>query len=143
MKKDFSIDEIEKIAQEIYNHIGGGNGEMAQVVALDGELGAGKTTLTQRIAKLFGVQADVISPTFTIMKKYQTNNKNFKNLIHIDAYRLDTEDELTNLGWSEMLRDKDNLIIIEWPERVANLIPQNSIVIKLEHIDEGKRSITF
>ncbi len=143
MKKDFSIDEIEKIAQEIYNHIGGGNGEMAQVVALDGELGAGKTTLTQRIAKLFGVQADVISPTFTIMKKYETNDKNFKNLIHIDAYRLDKEDELTNLGWSEMLRDKDNLIIIEWPERVANLIPQNSIVIKLEHIDEGKRSITF
>lgn len=143
MKKDFSIDEIEKIAQEIYNHIGGGNGEMAQVVALDGELGAGKTTLTQKIAKLFGVQADVISPTFTIMKKYETNNKNFKNLIHIDAYRLDKEDELTNLGWSEMLRDKDNLIIIEWPERVANLIPQNSIVIKLEHIDEGKRSITF
>ena len=143
MKKDFSIDEIEKIAQEIYNHIGGGNGEMAQVVALDGELGAGKTTLTQKIAKLFGVQADVISPTFTIMKKYETNDKNFKNLIHIDAYRLDKEDELTNLGWSEMLRDKDNLIIIEWPERVANLIPQNSIVIKLEHIDEGKRSITF
>jgi tRNA threonylcarbamoyladenosine biosynthesis protein TsaE len=143
MKKDFSIDEIEKIAQEIYNHIGGGNGEMAQVVALDGELGAGKTTLTQKIAKLFGVQADVISPTFTIMKKYETNNKNFKNLIHIDAYRLDKEDELTNLGWSEMLRDKDNLIIIEWHERVANLIPQNSIVIKLEHIDEGKRSITF
>lgn len=143
MKKDFSIDEIEKIAQEIYNHIGGGNGEMAQVVALDGELGAGKTTLTQKIAKLFGVQADVISPTFTIMKKYETNNKNFKNLIHIDAYRLDKEDELTNLGWPEMLRDKDNLIIIEWPERVANLIPQNSIVIKLEHIDEGKRSITF
>lgn len=143
MKKDFSIDEIEKIAQEIYNHIGGGNGEMAQVVALDGELGAGKTTLTQRISKLFGVQADVISPTFTIMKKYETNDKNFKNLIHIDAYRLDKEDELTNLGWSEMLRDKDNLIIIEWPERVANLIPQNSIVIKLEHIDEGKRSITF
>jgi tRNA threonylcarbamoyladenosine biosynthesis protein TsaE len=143
MKKDFQISEIETIAREIYNHIDGGNGETAQVLALYGELGAGKTTLTQNLAQILGVKDDVNSPTFTIMKNYEADDKNFKNLIHIDAYRLDKEDELTNLGWQEILENKDNLIIIEWPERVPNLIPQNSINIKLEHIDEGKRSITF
>lgn len=113
----------------------------ATVITLHGDLGAGKTTLTQEIAQELGVKENLISPTFVIMKKYEVNDKKFNHLIHIDAYRLTKSEELIKLGWKEILEDKKNLIIIEWPENVPKCIPAIAIKIEISHTDEDTREI--
>ena len=120
MKEIFELSKIENIAKEIIKKIVLDKKEVATIVTFSGDLGAGKTTLTKEIAKQLGVVDNVISPTFVIMKIYKLNHKKFKNLIHIDAYRLDNYKELINLGWNKIITNKDNLIIIEWPERVSD-----------------------
>jgi tRNA threonylcarbamoyladenosine biosynthesis protein TsaE len=116
-------------------------GESATVVALSGELGVGKTTLTQAIARELGVGENIISPTFVIMKSYKIQNGPFKTLVHIDAYRLDSVKELERLGWAELIADPKNLILIEWPERVLEATPVYAHTIQLVHRDENLREI--
>ncbi len=115
----------------------------ATVISLSGELGAGKTTLTQEIARQLKVKENIISPTFVIMKKYEVTDEKFKYLIHIDAYRLEKSEELMKLGWQEILEDKNNLIIIEWPENVPDCIPKDALTVKISHIDGDTREIEF
>lgn len=117
--------------------------ETATVITLEGDLGAGKTTLTQEVSRQLGVKESVISPTFVIMKKYEVVDEKFKYLIHIDAYRLTKSEELWKLGFQEILNDKNKLIIIEWPENVPDCIPKEALNIKLSHIDENTRTIDF
>jgi len=104
----------------------------ATLVTLSGELGAGKTTFAQAVAKAFGVQETVTSPTFVIEKIYQLENQKFARLIHIDAYRLKSAQELDALGWRELLADSGNLIMLEWPERVAEVMPEDAAKISFE-----------
>ncbi len=118
-------------------------GDAATIVALSGELGAGKTTFTQTLARHFGIEETVTSPTFVIQKAYDTKSGPFKRLIHIDAYRLKEARELEVLGWKEIASDPDNLIVIEWPERVAALIPESALRIALEFVDEETRNISY
>lgn len=138
MKRSFELQDLKDIAQEILTLA---EERGAFVIALHGDLGAGKTTLTQTLARELGVKETVISPTFVIMKRYPITHSHYKNLIHIDAYRLKNESELQKLGWEEILGSKENLIVIEWPERVPALIPENSVRIELEHSDEHTRTI--
>src|SRR5437870_249849 len=105
----------------------------AEIIALQGELGSGKTHFAQHFGKILGVSEDMQSPTFVIMKSYAIDWKGFKKLIHIDAYRLEHENELLHLGWDELIDDPKNLILIEWPERVENLIPKEAKRIKFRH----------
>ncbi len=105
----------------------------ATVIALQGELGSGKTTFAQNFGKVMGVVENMISPTFVIMKIYPVDWRGFKKLIHIDAYRLEKEEELLNLGWEEIVENPDNIILIEWPERVPNLIPEDAKTIQFKH----------
>jgi tRNA threonylcarbamoyladenosine biosynthesis protein TsaE len=113
----------------------------ATVIALEGDLGSGKTAFAQAFGKVLGVEENMPSPTFVIMKSYDIDPSTssgqawhgFKKLIHIDAYRLEKEDELLHLGWDELAKDSENIILIEWPERVPNLIPKNSKRIHFKH----------
>ncbi|MBU0722945.1 tRNA (adenosine(37)-N6)-threonylcarbamoyltransferase complex ATPase subunit type 1 TsaE [Patescibacteria group bacterium] len=118
----------------------------AVVLALQGELGAGKTTLTQHIAKVFGIKKNITSPTFVIEKIYnipkQTQSK-FSKLVHIDAYRLQNKAELNTLGWGESLDNSTNIIVIEWSENISTALPQNTIWVTLKHIDEKLRNIKW
>ncbi len=138
-----TLEKLHIIAGKIIDKVHSLKSDTATVVALHGDLGAGKTTLTQEIAKQLEVRESVISPTFVIMKKYKVVDKKFKYLIHIDAYRLNSSEELLKLGWQEIFEDKDNLIIIEWPENVSDCIPKDVCTIKLSHTDESTRSIEF
>lgn len=114
----------------------------ATVITLEGDLGAGKTTLTQEIARVLMVRETVISPTFVIMKKYDVVDPYFTHLVHIDAYRLTKSEELNKLGFQELLKDPTVLIIIEWPEHVPECIPTNAYSIRLSHTnDDTTRSI--
>lgn len=105
-----------------------------QVVALSGELGAGKTALTQGIAAGLGLKEQVTSPTFTLVNHYQISS----NLVlsHIDLYRLPDEpgaagDEAATFGLDEILTDPDAIVVIEWAERVASLLPADRFAINL------------
>jgi tRNA threonylcarbamoyladenosine biosynthesis protein TsaE len=131
-----SLENIGDIARQILEKAHARERETATVITLTGELGAGKTTLTQGLARALSVKESPVSPTFVIMKRYAALDGKFKQLIHIDAYRLEKSEELAKLGWQELLSDKSNLIILEWPEHVPECIPKNAIRIELSHTDD-------
>ncbi len=123
--------------------------QRATLVTLSGELGAGKTTFTQLVAKALGVNEIVNSPTFVIEKIYsiepKTNNSRnrFHRLVHIDAYRLQSAGDLTTLGFGEVMSHPGTLIMLEWPEHVAGIAQEASVQILLEHLPDGSRQITY
>ncbi len=129
----------------------------ATIVGLYGDLGSGKTTFMKYLAKEFGVGETIQSPTFVIMKKYSLKDvsknaqvqdeklwnflfSNFQTLIHIDAYRIEKDEEMLNLGWQEIISDPQNLIFIEWPEKIISIMPKH-IKIYFEHKNENERKI--
>ena len=119
--------------------------EGAFTLALSGDLGAGKTTFTQRLAGRLGVAEEVTSPTFVIMKKYElpeVESVPFTELIHVDAYRIEDIDEMRVLGFPALLQKKDTIICIEWPENIEKLIPEDAIKVSLE-IEGGGRVVTI
>ncbi len=143
MEKIFDLNEISKIAKELLDSIKKEPKDEAIILALSGDLGAGKTTITKEIARSLGIKNEIISPTFVIMKNYQTKDNKFKNLIHIDAYRLDEHKDVLVLGWDKIIKDKNNLIVVEWPEKIESYLPKDVYSVKLEHKDETTRKIKF
>ncbi len=114
----------------------------AFLVFLSGDLGSGKTTTTQSIACELGIEEDITSPTFVILKRYEVKKGEFKNLIHIDAYRLKNYEELQKIKFEEYLNDADNLILLEWPEMIDKEGLLADIVVRFEHSDkEGERMV--
>ena len=99
------------------------------VIALAGDLGAGKTTLTQAICAGYGVTEPVTSPTFAIVHRYEAPRS---PVYHLDLYRLDKPSELVNIGWDEIAASHA-LVIVEWPERAGELIPPQHVPIDLEY----------
>jgi len=133
----FAISLAHKIKAEAENS----PKETATIVALYGDLGAGKTTFTKSFAQAWGIEENVASPTFVIQRIYPLSNTVFQHFIHIDAYRLETGKELMHLGWKEIAEDSKNIIVIEWPEKVADILPDDMIKLQLTFIDETVREI--
>lgn len=115
--------------------------DKAFIVFLSGELGSGKTTFTQGVAKALGITEDVTSPTFVILKRYVISNFIFENLIHIDAYRLKGYEELQKIRFEEYVNDPDNLILLEWPEMVEGGNIKADMLLKFEYIGDKDRRI--
>ena len=109
------------------------------VVLLDGDMGSGKTTLAQGLAKGYGIHHIVNSPTFTIMKKYQTKDK-MHTFYHLDLYRLS---EVGNDFDLEEYIDGNGLVVIEWPFQVAEFMPKDYLLIKIKKIDDKHRELTI
>jgi tRNA threonylcarbamoyladenosine biosynthesis protein TsaE len=118
----------ENMLQEIAIHP-----SSATVLGLSGDLGAGKTTLTQAIAQTLGVSSDVQSPTFVVMKSYGLTDGPFTKLVHMDAYRIESLSELIPLRFNELLQESGTLIVIEWPERIKEALPDHTRFFALEH----------
>jgi tRNA threonylcarbamoyladenosine biosynthesis protein TsaE len=137
-----SLEETQKLAKEWLNSINAKDDE-ATIVGLYGNLGSGKTTFTQAIARELGVKETVTSPTFVIEKLYDTNHIIFNRLIHIDAYRLESGGELQVLNFEQEVANENNLILIEWPENVKEILPKNHIKIYFEFVDENTRKFSF
>lgn len=116
-----------KLAEKIKN---GG------VVCLYGNLGAGKTTLVQGIAKGLGIKQKITSPTFVIMRQYS-------NLYHLDLYRLNSFEEIKILGVEEIWQNKNNILIIEWPEKIEKILPKNRLVIYLKLLENNTHEIIY
>lgn len=109
------------------------------VICLEGDLGAGKTTLTQSIAKGLGIKDYVTSPTFTIIKEYIGR----LSLYHMDAYRLDSEDDMYDLGYDEYI-NSDGVCIIEWASNIKGLIPKSAISITITtNFDDNVRELNI
>ncbi len=135
-----SLEETSNVARICLDSIQP-NTKKATVVALQGDLGAGKTTFTQEVGQILGVAENILSPTFVIEKIYAIDWRGFKNFIHIDAYRIEKDSELLHLGWEEIISEPENLIFIEWPENVAKIIPDDAKKISFKFIDEDTRDI--
>jgi tRNA threonylcarbamoyladenosine biosynthesis protein TsaE len=119
--------------------------ESAAVLALHGELGAGKTAFVKALARMLGAQEDVTSPTFVILKLYALQEDGvppFSQLAHIDAYRIDDTDEMRVLRFEELLTQKNTLICIEWAERIQELLPSHTVHMSIQIKGEG-RTITL
>ena len=118
-------------------------GQRAAIVALQGELGAGKTTFVQVLAKELGVKNTVQSPTYVLMKRYDISYRQFNTLVHIDLYRLEKSEEFAALKPEEFLNDQKNLVCIEWPERAGNLLPKPNLTIRFssDGVKERERYI--
>lgn len=114
----------------------------ATVLALEGEVGAGKTTFVQTLAQTLGVREVVTSPTFVVMKLYETSDPYFTRLVHIDAYRIESDIEMQPLHFIDMLADPHTLICIEWPEHIASLLPSTAKTIKWAVQDDTSRIVT-
>ena len=126
-----SIEETHTLGERIGHVV-----QPDMVFLLDGDLGAGKTTLTQGIAKGLGITRRVTSPTFNILKIY----KGSIPLYHIDAYRLEGVSQ--DLGFDELL-DDEGLTVIEWSEYVPGLIPSSYMRISIHLLEDTKREFTF
>ena len=99
-------------------------------VALSGDLGSGKTTLVRAICRGYGVTSDVTSPTFALVHEYTAQRS---RVFHLDLYRLERHDELTTLGWYDLLEEVA-LVLVEWPERARSAMPPDRVAIDLEHL---------
>ena len=106
-------------------------------VALTGELGAGKTTLVQGVARAMGYEGAVASPTFTLVRPYRTERG---TLVHVDVYRLDRVQDVIDLGLQELLED-DGILLVEWGDAVEGLLPVDHLVVELTTADDDTRRI--
>ncbi len=125
----------------------------ALVIALKGELGSGKTTFMKSFARKMGISESVASPTFVIMKRYPMPHESragafYQNLIHIDAYRLEHGKDLETMGFSRLLnpdmasREGRNIVCVEWPEIVENILPAHRLTITFEHMPSDGQNHT-
>lgn len=125
-----NLDELNHFADVLVRHL-----EPSDLILLNGDLGAGKTTLTQFIGKHLGVKRNINSPTFNIIKSYKGSNL---KLHHMDCYRLEDSDE--DLGFDEYFQD-EGITIIEWSQFIQDLLPKEHLIINIETLSETKKTI--
>ena len=136
------IADLTTFAETILNTLTEHEARGATVLALHGDLGAGKTTFTQTLARTLGVHETVTSPTFVIMKGYPLQNQPFTTLVHIDAYRIEEIDEMRVLGFETLLQEKSSIMCIEWAENIQELLPSDTLHIHFSLKGED-RSVTI
>ena len=107
--------------------------ENSLVLALQGDLGGGKTTFAQGFLRGAGIRKKITSPTFVLVKIYNLKPATYNKIYHIDCYRLKTAKEILDLGLGEILASPKNIILIEWPEKIKKHLPKNHILVKFKH----------
>lgn len=129
-----TLKDTEQIARQVgLSYKNGG------IIALSGEIGAGKTTFTQFLAKSLGVKPHLISPTFVVMRSYAIPQNPRGKLYHIDLYRLETTINIADIGANEILNNPNNIILIEWPDKVKDQLPKNTLWIDIKIVDNKSR----
>lgn len=133
---DFTLEELREWGEAF-----GARCNTGDIIALEGELGAGKTTLAQAICRGVGIDEEVTSPTFALVNQHEGKRG---TVYHLDLYRLNGPDDLTNLGWDDII-NSDAIVIIEWPDRAGPRLPDDVIRIRLEYIerDDNRRRLTL
>ncbi len=141
--KSYSPKETKQLASRLALRINSPH-KTALVLALSGDLGAGKTTFAQGLAETLGAKTRALSPTFVLMRKHEIKSKYHHALYHIDAYRFNSDKEVSALDLKKILRDGHNVVLVEWAERIKKAIPKDAIWIKFSHTKNGdERSINI
>ncbi len=116
------------------------------ILGLVGDLGTGKTHFTKGIALGLGVQKEITSPTFVLVKPYQAKRRGKQHitLVHLDCYRLSSSEELQELGFDELIANKNNLVVIEWALKIKNILPPHTQWVEFKAISTSNtRQIIF
>jgi tRNA threonylcarbamoyladenosine biosynthesis protein TsaE len=137
-----TLDELATIAETVRQHVAGLPSEVATILTLRGELGAGKTAFVQCLGRSLGVVEPLVSPTFVVMKSYETTNERFATLVHMDAYRIENDIEVLPLHFAELCNAPRTLFCIEWAERIAGVLPAVRTELSLVEV-AGIRTITM
>lgn len=132
-KISLSLNSTKKIASKISSIL-----QKGDIVLLEGDLGAGKSVIVREILRKFGVKGKITSPTFTIVNEYFSEKKHFH---HFDLYRIEDEEELKNLGFEDILNDKDSVKFVEWPSKISHLLPKNYFKISIVKLTKNIRNI--
>ena len=114
-----------------------------KILALYGELGSGKTTFVQGLARGLGIKRRILSPTFILVRSYPLKDSELPTLYHIDLYRLHSTKEARSLGLEEIWRNPQNICAIEWAEKIKEILPKERWEIHFEYENESKRRITI
>ncbi|MBI3984809.1 MAG: tRNA (adenosine(37)-N6)-threonylcarbamoyltransferase complex ATPase subunit type 1 TsaE [Candidatus Levybacteria bacterium] len=130
-----SLKETQNVAFDFAKTIKSGD-----ILCFYGQLGSGKTSFIQGLAKGLGIARRIISPTFIIARHYDFNDLNF---YHIDLYRTKTREDLLGIGIDEILSDDKNIVAIEWAEKLLDLLPLKRIDLRFEYVDDNTRKITM
>lgn len=134
-----SEEETRRIATEFVAELAPGS-----IVTLAGDLGAGKSAFASGILSALGAEGPYPSPTFVIMHRYdldEPSSRGIRRIYHIDSYRIDDPEEVRKLGFEEWVSDPEGLVLIEWPERLGDLIPEDAIRISLSWVSDTEREI--
>lgn len=149
-----NAEQTRKLGELLAKELRGGG-----IICLTGDLGSGKTTFAQGILKGLGAKGPHTSPTFVVMKHYKYFSKvrpfpssgkavgipqgqTLKNIYHIDCYRVGAQDIL-GLGWEEIVSGKNNVVIVEWAERIKSIIPEGAVWVEFEHSGDDKRKLVL
>lgn len=111
------------------------------IIALIGDLGSGKTTFTQGFAQALGINDKINSPTFTLIRQHQLPNLD-RTLYHLDLYRLEKVN-LGELGLLDLFQQKNDIVLIEWAEKLGKQLPKNAIIINFKHLGNDQREINI
>ncbi len=131
-----SAQETQELGQKFAERLKPGD-----FIALFGELGGGKTTFVQGLVRGLGIKRRIISPTFIILREYKIPDKS-SNFYHVDLYRINMEKyEAPELGLDEIIKEKKDIVAVEWAEKMGDLLPKNRWEINFEYIDDNKRQI--
>lgn len=131
------IEDTIQAAQKLARELQGG-----QVVALYGQLGAGKTVFVKALAEELGITENITSPTFVLMKVYSLDNGAAKNFIHVDCYRLDRAEDLSDIGLSDYMGQPESIVVIEWADKIKNL-PADAIRVEIDYKSGDQRKISI
>lgn len=128
------LDDLERLTRILTRTI-----QLPRVLGLIGELGAGKTTFVQSLAKSLDIPAQVVSPTFALEHRYQTNTG--IQFIHADLFRIESVNEVTELGLFDVIGSQDTLVVVEWADKFAQLFDQSTVWIEFCHTASARTVI--
>lgn len=131
-----SIEETKELAGSVAKKLKPGD-----ILALYGDLGSGKTTFTSYLVHFLGIDKRVQSPTFVIARRYSGGKKDISTVNHIDLYRMESKQDLSDLGLEEIFDEESAITVIEWPELAEDLLPKGTIEIYFKYMDEDERKI--
>lgn len=113
----------------------------ALIIGLEGDLGGGKTTFLQGFAKGLGIKEKILSPTFIVFRRFKLKGSKFKNFYHIDCYRIAKSKEVLDLGFKEIVSNFQNIVAIEWSDKIKKILPKNSLILKFQFVNKNSRKI--
>ncbi len=128
----------EKAARRI---LAEGRGGAARVIALTGELGGGKTTFVQGFARGLRITERVLSPTFVILKKFEVAASEFSFFYHLDCYRIQGKKDILALGFQEIISEPGNIVVVEWAEKLEDILPADAVNVFFGMGEENERVI--